>query len=113
MVGWSLRIGIGGMHLADPEDFAYSDLNRQRGSSQDTIGKKKVEVVSSQLKAINPALEEDVTLRKEVMHIAGFSFFAFSARDLQRRYDRVGCWNASVEKQRPPETKSRRRRELP
>jgi molybdopterin/thiamine biosynthesis adenylyltransferase len=50
------RIGIGGLQMADPEDFASSDLNRQRGSSHDTVGKKKVEVVAAQIKAINPSI---------------------------------------------------------
>ena len=49
-----VRIGIGSIKIADPEDFAYSDLNRQQGASYSTIGSKKIEVIQQALKLINP-----------------------------------------------------------
>jgi len=49
-----VRIGIGSLKIADPEDFAYSDLNRQQGSVYTTVGSKKVEVIQQALKSINP-----------------------------------------------------------
>jgi molybdopterin/thiamine biosynthesis adenylyltransferase len=54
-----VRIGIGSLKIADPEDFAYSDLNRQQGSSYTTVGSKKVEVVQQALKSINPRVSID------------------------------------------------------
>jgi len=54
-----VRIGIGSLKIADPEDFAYSDLNRQQGSSYTDVGSKKVEVVKRALKSINPYLAID------------------------------------------------------
>jgi molybdopterin/thiamine biosynthesis adenylyltransferase len=49
-----VRIGIGSLKIADPEDFGYSDLNRQQGSGYATVGSKKVEVIKQALKSINP-----------------------------------------------------------
>lgn len=49
-----VRIGIGSLKIADPEEFAYSDLNRQQGSVYTTVGSKKVEVIQQALKSINP-----------------------------------------------------------
>jgi molybdopterin/thiamine biosynthesis adenylyltransferase len=50
------RMGVGGLKLADPEEYAITDLNRQFGSSHSVIGEKKVRILSKILKDINPAL---------------------------------------------------------
>ena len=52
-----VRMGVGAIKIADPEEFAYPDINRQRGATTETIGKKKVDVLSAKLKAINPEIE--------------------------------------------------------
>jgi len=54
-----VRIGIGSLKIADPEEFAYSDLNRQQGSVYTTVGSKKVEVIQQALKSINPYVSID------------------------------------------------------
>ena len=51
------RMGIGKVKIADPETFAYSDINRQQGATVETVGRKKVEVLAEQIRAINPAIE--------------------------------------------------------
>ena len=52
-----VRMGVGTIKIADPEEFAYSDINRQRGATTETIGKKKVDVLAAQSKAINPDIK--------------------------------------------------------
>ena len=52
-----VRMGVGAIKIADPEEFAYSDINRQRGSTTETVGKKKVDVLSANLRAINPDMK--------------------------------------------------------
>jgi len=86
------RIGIGGLHLADPEEFACSDLNRQRGSTQQTVGKKKVQAVAAHVRAINPSIkvtEYPKGLQKENLRsfledvslvIDGLDFFSLEIR---------------------------------
>jgi molybdopterin/thiamine biosynthesis adenylyltransferase len=87
-----VRIGIGRLKIADPEDFAYSDLNRQQGSSYTTVGSKKVEVLQQALKSINPyvsidAFPEGLTennlenfLEGVSLVIDGLDFFCLSIR---------------------------------
>lgn len=87
-----VRIGIGSFKIADPEDFAYSDLNRQQGSGYETIGSKKIEVVQKALKSINPhvsidAFPEGLTdnnlenfLEGVSLVIDGLDFFCLSIR---------------------------------
>ena len=48
------RLGIGGLHLADPECFELENLNRQTGSTQATVGRNKAEVVAELVASINP-----------------------------------------------------------
>jgi len=55
-----VRIGIGSFKIADPEDFAYSDLNRQQGSGYGNIGSNKIEVIQQALKSIDPHVSIDV-----------------------------------------------------
>lgn len=54
------RIGIGKFKIADPEPFAYSDINRQQGSGFAAINSKKVEVLEGMLKAVNPQVKIEV-----------------------------------------------------
>lgn len=48
------RMGIGHFKIADPESYAYTDLNRQQGSTFAAVGTLKVEAITQALKAINP-----------------------------------------------------------
>lgn len=50
------RMGIGGVKIADPEEFAYSDINRQQGATIKTVGHKKTAVLIEQVLEINPEL---------------------------------------------------------
>ena len=51
------RTGIGRLTLIDGDVFEESNLNRQRFSNLESIGRKKAEVAKSQITAINPAVE--------------------------------------------------------
>ena len=87
-----VRIGIGSLKIADPEEFAYSDLNRQQGSVYTTVGSKKVEVIQQALKSINPYVSiygfpEGLTennlenfLEGVSLVIDGLDFFSLSIR---------------------------------
>ncbi len=50
------RIGVGNLHLVDPDCFEEHNLNRQHFCTLDALGQPKARVVSSQLLQINPAL---------------------------------------------------------
>lgn len=52
-----VRMGVGSFAVADPEEFAYTDINRQQGSAYNTVGKKKVDILKEAAKAINPDVE--------------------------------------------------------
>jgi molybdopterin/thiamine biosynthesis adenylyltransferase len=49
-----IRLGIGHLKIIDPENFEYSNLNRQFCSSTASLGRNKAEVVFAQIKDINP-----------------------------------------------------------
>jgi len=51
-----VRIGIGNFRIADPETFAYSDINRQQGASHDNIGSKKTAILEKTMRSINPGV---------------------------------------------------------
>jgi molybdopterin/thiamine biosynthesis adenylyltransferase len=48
------RLGVGSFHLADPEVFEYENLNRQEGSSYETVGRNKAIVIADEILKINP-----------------------------------------------------------
>ncbi len=50
------RLGVKKMHIADPEDFEPSNINRQYGAYIDTLGKNKAEAVRKEILRINPKL---------------------------------------------------------
>lgn len=54
------RMGVGSFRLADPERFERENLNRQNGSTVDTVGRPKVEVITELLTAINPDVSVEV-----------------------------------------------------
>ncbi len=51
------RMGVGEVKIADPEAFACSDINRQQGATIETVGRKKVEVLTEQIRSINPEIK--------------------------------------------------------
>lgn len=54
------RAGVGRMTIVDPDEVAFSNINRQLPALHSTVGKLKVEVLASRLLDINPDLELEV-----------------------------------------------------
>ena len=54
------RAGIGKMAIADPENFQSTDINRQYGATESTMGKNKAEVMGEILKDINSHLKLEI-----------------------------------------------------
>jgi molybdopterin/thiamine biosynthesis adenylyltransferase len=50
------RLGVGVLHIFDPDSFDETNLNRQVFSAQNTLGKPKVEVMQECCRRINPAV---------------------------------------------------------
>src|ERR1700751_233290 len=48
------RLGVGSLRIADPDTFTVTNLNRQEGSAESTLGKSKAEVIASLCRDINP-----------------------------------------------------------
>ena len=48
------RLGIGEFHLIDPDTFNETNMNRQLLATNETLGKKKVEVAKNRILSINP-----------------------------------------------------------
>lgn len=51
------RMGVGEIKIADPETYAYSDINRQQGATVETVDRKKVDVLAEQVRCINPKIK--------------------------------------------------------
>lgn len=51
-----VRMGVGGVHIADFDTFGPENFNRQFGASIHTVGRKKADVLRERLLSINPAL---------------------------------------------------------
>lgn len=49
-----VRLGVGTLHLFDPDTFAPSNGNRQLGALQTTLGRNKAEVMAERAAAIHP-----------------------------------------------------------
>ncbi len=75
--GWSYlaraRLGCKNFKIADPETFDTSNINRQYGSNFENIGKNKAEVLSQQIKQINPHAQ--VQVFSEGLSIENISLF--------------------------------------
>ena len=54
-----VRMGIGRLKIADFDTFDAINIGRQFGATIDTVGRKKVEVLSERAKSINPAVVVD------------------------------------------------------
>ena len=48
------RLGVGGITLADPEDFELENVNRQAEASMASLGQNKAEVVGAAIRQIAP-----------------------------------------------------------
>ncbi len=51
------RLGIGALHIFDPDVFDETNLNRQAFAAQNTLDKPKVEVIQACCRRINPAVQ--------------------------------------------------------
>lgn len=54
------RMGIGAFHLADPDRFELSNVQRQLGAAMGTLGRSKAEVLAEQAREINPETQVEV-----------------------------------------------------
>ena len=48
------RLGIGGFHISDMDEYDLVNFNRQAGASMKTIGREKSKVMEETLASINP-----------------------------------------------------------
>lgn len=86
------RLGVGNFNIADFDVFNLVNFNRQAGANMDTIGRRKTEVLSEMVRAVNPGIslkvfDQGITeqnmdgfLEKVDLYIDGLDFFAFKAR---------------------------------
>lgn len=86
------RLGVGNFSIADFDEFAIANFNRQAGAFVSTIGRPKIEVMAAQALDINPevrlnAFPEGIDDRNMAsflegvdLYVDGLDFFAFSAR---------------------------------
>lgn len=51
-----VRAGVGGFHLAEFDEFELVNFNRQYGANVDTVGRRKLDVMVENARAINPEL---------------------------------------------------------
>ncbi len=52
-----VRLGIGRFHVADPDTFERSNVNRQREAKETTVGVRKDEALMAEARRINPEVE--------------------------------------------------------
>ena len=93
-----VRLGIGGIHIADMDTFGVENFNRQAGASKDSLGQEKVKVLESMARAINPEIRiktfpKGVTKENQNeffegvdAYVDGLDFFAFDARKMVFRF---------------------------
>jgi len=86
------RLGIGGFHIADLDQFELVNFNRQAGAYLSRIGQDKVDVLSEMALGINPELDLrkftsgvtenniDEFLEGVDLYLDGLDFFAVSHR---------------------------------
>ncbi len=54
------RTGVGHFHLADPDCYEPSNMNRQYGASISTLGLNKAVVMKEKMKEINPEIDVEI-----------------------------------------------------
>jgi molybdopterin/thiamine biosynthesis adenylyltransferase len=86
------RMGVGGFHISDFDEYDMVNFNRQPGATMSTIGRPKAEVMAEMVREINP--EARITLFSDgvtpenvdrfldgvAAYADGLDFFAFPAR---------------------------------
>ena len=87
------RLGIGNFNVADFDEFAIANFNRQAGAFVSTLGQPKIDVMAAQAMDINPEIRlqkfpEGINsgnmsafLDSVDIYVDGLDFFAFSARE--------------------------------
>jgi molybdopterin/thiamine biosynthesis adenylyltransferase len=86
------RLGVGQFNLADFDNFAIENFNRQSGANLNTVGKSKLDTMISAAQAINPQLninaypqgvktdQAETFLAGCDVYLDGLDFFAMPAR---------------------------------
>jgi len=89
-----VRLGIGAFHIADFDDFAIANFNRQAGAMMSSLDQPKIDVLASMARDINPELvitpfpmgvqpdAIDDFLRDVDLYVDGLDYFAI---DIRRR----------------------------
>lgn len=54
------RLGVGSLKIVDPDTFELSNLNRQLGASQKTMGHSKASVIADMALSINPEINIEI-----------------------------------------------------
>lgn len=103
------RLGIGKFRIADADQFAVGNFNRQFGSSIKTLDKPKAEVLAAAARDVNPELELDTFtdyidksnvdefLTGVDLLVDAVDFFAFDARRLLfQEARRRGIWTITA-----------------
>lgn len=85
------RIGIGRLHLFDPDTFSPSNCNRQLNALTTTLGRNKAETAGERIGAIHPFCQPR-TFTADFRRVAEEDGFAVDAvvdclDDIQARYD--------------------------
>lgn len=98
------RLGIGQFSLADFDTFGVENFNRQVGANMNTVGQPKLDVMLSQLAAINPEAElcsfpngvdssnVEAFMQGVDLYVDSLDFFAIEARRLVFDY----CTSAQI-----------------
>lgn len=73
------RNGVGTLKIADPDNFDVTNVQRQGGALESTIGKNKTTVTAARIRDINPAIglvtyEEGITFENIDRFIDGCTF---------------------------------------
>ncbi len=86
------RLGVGNFNIADFDNFALANFNRQVGATVSSLGESKTEVLARMARDINPELDirpfptgvDDDNLHEFLsgvdLYVDGLDFFAFEAR---------------------------------
>ena len=87
-----VRLGIGGVRIADFDTFSIANFNRQAGATMATIGRPKLDVMAEMALDINPELriarfphgvqpgDVDSFLEGADLFVDGFDFFELAIR---------------------------------
>lgn len=86
------RLGVGQFKIVDPDQFEWTNINRQIGATAETIGRFKADVIGSMVQSINPEAKIDIIrepfceanavsiLQNVQLAIDGIDFFAIDAK---------------------------------